>query len=192
MNYYQEVTLLPNADIGVYFLWQKVYQQVHLALVEKKDMDNLSMIGIAFPDYNAKGYSLGAKLHLFAEDEKKLENLDCERWLKRLKDYVHISPIETTPEKLLGYACFKHEKLKGNKEKLARRRAKRKGETLQQALAHYENYEERRSNFPYINVISQTNGQRFRLFIEKQTMDQPQKGAYSCYGLSNTTTVPLF
>ena len=96
------------------------------------------------------------------------------------------------PEKLTGYACFRHIKLKGNKEKLARRRAKRKGETLQQALLHFEDFEEQRSKLPYINMTSQTNGQRFRLFIEKQAMEQPQTGLYSCYGLSNTTTVPLF
>jgi len=61
-----------------------------------------------------------------------------------------------------------------------------------QALSHFENFEEQRSNLPYINMTSQTNGQRFRLFIEKQAMEQTQTGLYSCYGLSNTTTVPLF
>jgi CRISPR-associated endonuclease Csy4 len=192
MNYYQEITLLPNADINLYFIWQKLYQQIHLALVEKKTADNTSAIGVAFPEYNADRYSLGTKLRLFAEDEKSLEQMHFEKWFNRLSDYVHLSHIKPVPEKLTGHACFKHIKLKGNKEKLARRRAKRKGETLQQALSHFENFEEQRSNLPYINMTSQTNGQRFRLFIEKQAMEQPQTGLYSCYGLSNTTTVPLF
>jgi len=65
-------------------------------------------------------------------------------------------------------------------------------ERFNQALSHFENFEEQRSNLLYINMTSQTNGQRFRLFIEKQVMEQPQTGLYSCYGLSNTTTVPLF
>jgi CRISPR-associated endonuclease Csy4 len=192
MNYYQEITLLPNADINLYFIWQKLYQQIHLALVEKKTADNTSAIGVAFPEYNADRYSLGTKLRLFAEDEKSLEQMHFEKWFNRLSDYVHLSHIKPVPEKLTGHACFKHIKLKGNKEKLARRRAKRKGETLQQTLSHFDNFEEQRTKLPYINMTSQTNGQRFRLFIEKQAMEQPQTGLYSCYGLSNTTTVPLF
>jgi CRISPR-associated endonuclease Csy4 len=118
--------------------------------------------------------------------------MQCEKWLNRLKDYVHIYPIKSVPEKIVGYACFKHIKLKGNNEKLARRRAKRKGETMQQALSHFEDFEEQQSKLPYINMASQTTGQHFRLFIEKQVMEAPQTGLYSCYGLSNTTTVPLF
>lgn len=192
MNHYQEISLLPNADISVYFLWQKVYQQIHLALVEGKNADNASAIGVAFPEYAANANSLGTNLNLFAEDEKSLEQMQCEKWLSRLKDYVHIFPIKTVPEKLEGHACFKHIKLKGNKEKLARRRAKRKGETLQEALLHYEDFKEQNSKLPYINMTSQTNGQRFRLFIEKKETKEPHTGLYSCYGLSNTTTVPLF
>jgi len=65
-------------------------------------------------------------------------------------------------------------------------------ETLQQSLSYFDGFEEKQSKLPYINMNSQTNGQRFRLFIEKQVMDDPQTGLYSCYGLSNTTTVPLF
>lgn len=192
MNYYREIFLLPNADIGIFFLWQKVYQQIHLALAENKIADNASEIGVAFPEYNADKFSLGTKLRLFAKEEELLEQMRCEKWLNRLKDYVFISPIKPVPEKLTGHACFKHIKLKGNKEKLAKRRSKRKRETLQQALAYFEGFEEQQSKLPYINMTSQTNGQRFRLFIEKQVMEKPQTGLYSCYGLSKTTTVPLF
>ncbi|RZB36635.1 MAG: CRISPR-associated endonuclease Csy4 [Desulfobacteraceae bacterium Eth-SRB2] len=192
MNYYQEISLLPNADIGVYFLWEKVYQQIHLALVENKSTDNSSAIGAGFPEYNADNFILGTKLRLFSGDEQTLEQMQCEKWLNRLSDYVHLSEIKPVPERLAGHACFRHIKFKGNKEKLARRRAKRKGETLQQALSHFENFEEQRTKLPYINMTSQTNGHRFRLFIEKQAMGQPQTGLYSYYGLSNTTTVPLF
>jgi len=192
MNYYREITLLPNADISSYFIWQKLYQQIHLALVENKITDKASAVGVSFPEYNADKFFLGTKLRLFSEDMKSLEQMPFEKWFSRLRDYVHFCEIRPVPKKLAGHACFKHIKLKGNKEKLARRRAKRNGETLQQALSHFENFEEQRSKLPYINVISQTSGQRFRLFIEKQAMEQPQTGLFSCYGLSNTTTVPLF
>ena len=192
MTYYQEISLLPKARIGLYDFWQKMYQQIHLALAENKNAEGTSKIGVSFPEYNAGEFLLGTKLRLFAKDEQLLTHMQCEKWLNRFSDYVHVSSIKPVPEKVAGHACFTNFKLKGNKEKLARRRAKRKGETLQQAMAHFADYEEPRSKLPFINMISQTNGQNFRLFIEKQAKEQPQTGYFSCYGLSNTTTVPLF
>ncbi len=192
MKYYQELTLLPQEDVSLYFIWQKLYQQIHLALVKTKNSENASAIGVAFPEYDADKFSLGTKLRLFSEDKQALEEMQCEKWLNRLIDYVYVLEIKPVPEKLAGHACFKHIKLKGNKEKLARRRAKRKGETMQQAMEHFESFKEQLSKLPYINMASQTNGERFRLFIDTQLMEEPQIGLYSCYGLSNKTTVPLF
>ena len=184
--------MLPNVDIGVYFLWQKVYQQIHIALVEGKTSDTTSAIGVAFPDYDADKNLLGRKLRLFSKDERLLEQMDCGKWLSRLSDYIHLGGVKHVPQRIEGHACFKQLKPKGNKEKLARRRAKRKAETLEQALTHFENFKEQRSTLPYINMISQTNGHRFRLFIEKLPKEQPREGFFSCYGLSGATTVPMF
>lgn len=192
MIYYQEITLLPTAEIGLYFLWQKIYKQIHLALVENKIADNASAIGLSFPEYDAEKFSLGKILRLITKDEQLLKNLQCDKWLIRLKDYLYISQIKPIPEKLVGYACFKHIKLNGNKEKLARRRAKRTGETLEQALEYFKDFKEQHSNLPFIQARSETNGHHFRLFIEKLMFDQPKDGVYSCYGLSNESTVPLF
>ena len=192
MKYFKEISLLLGTEITPYFIWQKLFQQIHLALVENKSEENFSKAGVSFPEYNAGKFFLGTKLRLFAEDEQSLGDMQYEKWLIRLSDYVHVKPIAAVPESLAGHACFTHIKPKGSKEKLARRRAKRKGETLQQAFAYFENYEEERSRLPYINMSSQTNGQRFRLFIEKKEMEHPKTGLFSCYGLSDTTTVPLF
>jgi len=192
MKIYLEITIKPQPEIPLYFLWEKVYQQIHLALVETQDKNGTVAIGVSFPEYDACQFQLGCKLRLFAEEKVELEKLAVNKWLSRLCDYAHVKPIVPVPGKIAGHAFFRHVKMKGSKEKLARRRAKRKGETLQQALSHFETFEEQRSKLPYINMTSLTNGHRFRLFIEKQAMEQPQTGLYSCYGLSNTTTVPLF
>lgn len=192
MNYYQDISLLPHADIGLYFLWQKIYKQIHLALVESKVADNFSSIGVSFPEYDADKYCLGREVRLFAESGQRLEQLRCDQWLNRLNDYVQLSQIYPVPENIEGYACFKHIRLKGNKERMARRRAKRKGETMQQSLAYFDGFDEQRSKLPYIIIQSETNGHFFHLFIEKKVVMQPITGLYSCYGLSNTSTVPLF
>ena len=192
MAYYQEIALHHRARIGLYDFWQKLYQQIHFALVENKKQKNVSKIGISFPEYNAEEFLLGTKLRLFADDEQSLLAIQSEKWLNRLSEYVHVKQIAPVPEILGGYACFRQVKMKGSKEKLARRRAKRHGETFEQALAHFDNYKEQHTKLPYINMNSQSNGQHFRLFIEKQIQKQQQKGYFSCYGLSNTSTVPLF
>jgi len=191
-TYYQDISLSPKARIGLYDFWQKLYQQIHLALVENKSGQNVSKIGVSFPEYSIDELTLGTKLRLFAEEERLLEDLQCEKWLECLCDYVYVTPITLVPKKVEGYACFRHLRIKGSKEKMARRRAKRNNETFEQALAHFSGYKEQRTKLPYVNITSQTNGQRFRLIIEKQSKEQSQSGHFSCYGLSNTTTIPIF
>ena len=66
MNYYQDITLLPDAEANIGFLWEKVFQQVHLALVEKKNPHGKSGIAVSFPGYGNKGFPLGNKLRLLA------------------------------------------------------------------------------------------------------------------------------
>lgn len=192
MNFYQEIKLLPQTEISPYFIWQKLYRQIHLALAENKVYEHASAIGVSFPEYDSGQFLLGCKLRLFAPEKSALEQLQCEKWLSRLKDYLQCGEIEPVPETVSGHACFRQVKPKANKEKLARRRAKRKDESFEQALAHYEGFQKYYTRLPYINMASQTNGHHFRLFIEKQKRDDPQAGFYSCYGLSSQTTVPLF
>jgi len=192
MNYYQEISLLRDAEVSTNFLWQKLYPQIHLALVENKCGEHDSAIGVAFPEYDADEFLLGTKLRLFAETEPELDKLNLESWLNRLSDYVQLGAIRAVPDQVLGYASFRQIKPKGSREKLARRRAKRSGESFEQALAYFESYEEERSRLPFIHMKSESNGQHFQLFIEKQVGEQPQKGLYSSYGLSGTSTVPMF
>ena len=197
MKYFQEITLLRDARIGLYDFWQKAFQQTHIALADNKNDDGTSAIGVSFPEYDAAEYSLGTKLRLFAEDEASLEKLQIEKWLRRLRDYVQVGSILPVPEQVKGHACFRQVKPKGSREKLARRRSKRTGESIEQALSHFSGYQEERSRLPYIHMRSETNGHRFRLFIEKVCMTEPRRGAFSCYGLGGRSpdklaTVPCF
>ena len=192
MKYFQEVALLRDARIDLYDFWQIAFQQIHIALADNKNDDGGSSVGVSFPEYDAGAYLLGTKLRLFAHSSEELEKLQCERWLQRLQDYLHISNIRDVPDHVDGYACFRQLKPKGSLEKQARRRAKRKGETLQQALAHFENYQEERSKLPYIHMTSLSNGHRFRLFIDKFIVESSHTGTFNCYGLSRQATVPLF
>ncbi|WP_244369762.1 type I-F CRISPR-associated endoribonuclease Cas6/Csy4 [Pseudoalteromonas xiamenensis] len=100
MNYYQEITLLPDAEIPLGFIWQNVFQQVHIALVEHKVESNQSEVAVGFPDYGQKGFPLGNKLRLFATEQAQLEKLSINRWLTRLEDYCHVKAIKPVPEEV--------------------------------------------------------------------------------------------
>ncbi|NMU26494.1 type I-F CRISPR-associated endoribonuclease Cas6/Csy4, partial [Vibrio parahaemolyticus] len=56
MDYYQEITLLPDADISLGFIWQNVFQPVHLALVDNKIAGHQSAIAVSFPEYGKSGF----------------------------------------------------------------------------------------------------------------------------------------
>jgi len=197
MNYYQDITLLPDAEITLGFIWQKVYQQVHIALVENKIAENQSPVAVAFPEYGGNGYPLGKKLRLLAARQAELERLNIKKWLTRLEDYCHVKSIQPVPSNIEKYARFKRKQFKSNLLKEAQRRAKYKNESLEDALAHFQHYD-KKCKLPYINMTSlsmpenQQASRRFKLFIEQEILDQPITGQFNCYGLSNTATVPWF
>ncbi len=196
MKYYQDITLLPDAEANLGFLWHKVYQQIHLALADNKIAENQSAVAVSFPDYGDKKFPLGDKLRLFASTQEQLEQVNINQWLSRLTDYTHVKTIKPVSDQIEQYACFKRKQFKSNLEKEAKRRAKYKSESVEEALAHFSHYE-KESDLPYINMISlsmdDTKARRnFKLFIEQAFFNEPQLGKFNCYGLSKTATVPWF
>jgi CRISPR-associated endonuclease Csy4 len=192
MNVYQEITLFPNEEIPTYFLWEKLYQQLHFALVEVKQPDEGVPVGVSFPDFNKQFNHLGCKLRIFAKEKLELKNLNITEWLSRLKDYVTIADIENIPEKVERYACFKRCQPKINNARLARRMAKRKNISYELALSHFKSRTKQMSKLPFISLKSHSSDNRFRLFIEKKERVRPVPGLFNSYGLSNNTTVPWF
>ena len=82
MRYYQEITLMKNADIDRHFLLSKTFQQIHLGLVEMQDKHKQVPIGVSFPEYKMgeKFGRLGSKLRVFAPDEATLKAFDTGKW----------------------------------------------------------------------------------------------------------------
>ncbi|RAK00602.1 type I-F CRISPR-associated endoribonuclease Cas6/Csy4 [Aliidiomarina maris] len=196
MHHYLDITLLPDDGIGDYFLWGKLYQQLHLALVEHNQSKN-GNIGISFPEYSIKPPQLGVKLRIFAPTESELALLNIGKWLNRFADYCHISSIKAVPEHT-KFALFSRKQCQTNPERLARRRAKRKGETLEQAMQHFAGFKDESSKLPFIAMESlssaNANGDanKFRLIIEQKILPEHQPGNFNCYGLSQDATVPWF
>ncbi|WP_031431429.1 type I-F CRISPR-associated endoribonuclease Cas6/Csy4 [Methylomicrobium agile] len=195
MKVYQDINLLPDAEIGLHFLWEKVYQQVHLALVEMQDADGKVPIGIALPAYDAENRRLGHKLRLLAETERQLEQCNVREWLSRLSDYVHLTQIRAIPDRVRTHAYYRRIQSKSSSARLARlarRKAERENIGIELAIATFENCVEQRIEAPFVWMKSQSSGERFRLFIEYVETGEPTKGGFSTYGLSHSSSVPVF
>ncbi len=218
MKYYQDITLIPGDGMSLYPIWEKVYQQVHLALVEhsfevevelgvkrEKRLVKKSKVGLAFPKYHQKNRHLGNKLRLLAMSEIDIQALNLDQYFIRLEDYVDKTGIKPVPiDKSASYAFFKRVSVKGNVERLARRRVKRLTEkgvetSYEKALDYFQNSQDRKASdkiktqAPFVYLNSETTKQRFPLFIEMKTTKQiSNKAEFSCYGLSATCSVPIF
>lgn len=212
MNYYQEITLLPDTDIAVGFLWQNVFQQVHIALVEHKVASNQSLVAVGFPDYRQAKFPLGSKLRLFAKEQVTLEKLDIHRWLTRLEDYVHIKGIKPVPNDVTYVSFIRKqvkspERIERDMQKKAALWAAKSGQSLAECLAVLEQSKPTAlCALPFIYLHSQQTKQRspeksskFPLFIQMQQQSTSQDGGFDCYGLSSKAngqsalaTVPHF
>lgn len=205
IKYYQELTILPNDEVSPYFIWSKLYTQIHLAFVEMQDANAQVPIGVSFPEYKvgeSKGKALillGAKLRIFAHNEATLIKLNFPKWLARLEDYVHIKSIKPVPDNVLNHLIVSRYRPKSNIELAARRIVKRKQITLEQAIEYLntvdeakklKGYEKRWEPFPYIQMKSLSGKQDFSLCISQTTADEIKVGVFSTYGLSAQSTVP--
>lgn len=192
MNYYIELTLLPDSETSLYFLWEKVYQQLHLAFATIKNDQLNSPIGVAFPRYDLEKYQLGEKLRLFAETDNLLERLNAKQWLANLSDYVHLTSIKPVPNKIKKYGSFYRVYAKSYVNR-AKRRAKLANISIEQALHFFADRDDQwRTHTPYLHLKSHTNGERFRLFIGYLEQPKSNQAVFSCYGLSRNSTVPIF
>lgn len=192
MKYYIDITLLPGADIAINFLWEKVYQQLHIALVNLKDSQQKVAVGVAFPEYDDKEHKLGTILRLFSEAPEPLEQLSIKKTLSTLSEYTHVTRVKPVPETVTGHALFKRIQTKSSTSRLARRKAKRENISYDEAWGRIAERPTQTTNALYIQMKSLSSGCSFPLFIHKQQVDQTHQGKFSTYGLSATTTVPEF
>jgi CRISPR-associated endonuclease Csy4 len=207
MKFYIEMTLLPSADIGINFLWAKLYQQIHLALVEMSDGKGVVPIGVSFSQYDADKYWFGDKLRFFAEAKPDLEKLNIKKWLDRLFDYVHITQIREVPDNIKSHVIYKRRQSNRSFSKLKRtikRKAEREGVDMEEAgkrlIANLADGEGKKSavddvlllKFPFIEMKSFSSDKYFKLFIAKEIASREVLGTFNCYGLSCNSTVPEF
>jgi CRISPR-associated endonuclease Csy4 len=192
VKYYQELTLLPDAEISENHIWSKLYQQLHLALATQMTENEKGKVGVSFPQYeDSEKPRLGCKMRLFAEQEDDLAKMDIKRWLLRYQDYIHITGIRPLPMKVKGYAVYRRYHQEASPAHKARRYAKRHGISYDEALKLFPR-ETMTKKIPFVQMHSETNQQKYRLCIERIVQDKEILMGFGSYGLDNLSTVPEF
>lgn len=195
MQHYIELTLIKDSEISPYFIWSKLYTQLHLAFVEQKDANEQIPYGVSFPEYKTvenKGKPfmlLGSKLRLFANSTDELQKLDLNKWLERLTDYVHVKSPKAVGE-VTQHLTVNRYRPKASAENLARRYARRKNISIEEALKRLEGYQPKHAPFPYIQLKSLSGERDFSLCINQHVVEKAVVGKFSTYGLSASSTVP--
>lgn len=196
MKFYQELTLLPDEENDLYFLWSKIYTQIHIALADRQNKYGNQTIGVSFPQYRCgKDFgTLGAKLRVLAPSEDELNQLNLVQWLGRLGDYVHLKSVQAVPQHH-RHAIFKRHRPK-DLQKVAQRFARFKGIDFDTALIHCQNHKAKPQNYPFIELVSETSKKEnkdpnFRLYIAKQAVETAVSGEFGAYGLGGGS-VPEF
>lgn len=203
MNFYQEITIIEQAEIPLYFIWSKLYTQLHLAFVEQKDDTEQITYGVSFPQYRLHEKKelghLGSKIRIFANSLAELEQLDLQKWLDRLEDYVHVTrPREVPQDKITGYAVNSRIRPLKNKQTRILHQAKRRNISVEESAKYFEQFTERKRGEPFIHLKSQSTSDidqpkhEFNLYISKQNVEAEHLGKFGTYGLSQNSTVPEF
>ena len=198
MNFYQEITLIPDAEISPYFLWSKVYTQLHIALAHVKNQHGVDGIGISFPNYkyeekDGKTFAtLGNKLRIFANTGDELDKLALPVWLDRLIDYVHLTSIKEVGDKATGHVIVRRYRYKDFDKKVSEF-AKFKGISEKDALAHCLAHKRAIKHYPFITLKSQTTQNDYKLSIWQEVAKDEKSGSLNTYGMNNQSdavTVP--
>ncbi len=195
LTHYQEITIIPDPEIAPYFIWSKLFTQLHIGLADVKNKHDIETIGVSFPDYHydSKGKSskLGLKLRVFAPSQQDLETLNLNDWLSRLTDYVHIKRINEVNDKATGYVSVHRYRFKPIEVQAQTLAAKLKiSDEGAMAIVTKRKPE---LALPYIQMRSQTNNSNYSLRILQRLCNEATVGSFNVYGINGMrdhVTVP--
>ena len=183
MDYYLDIRLMPKKEIRENILLNQLYSSFHKRLYDLKS----TTIGISFPEYRLKLGRL-LRIHGKKEDLKKLEEKD---WLGKYRDFCKVGTI-TAVAKNVKYRTVSRVQQNMTEAKL--RRLIKRGSISDEAVKKYriKMYEGGLDN-PFVELVSMSNGQRHRRFIEFGNLkDIAVEGEFDQFGLSTTATIPWF
>ncbi len=183
MNYYIDIKLMPKKEIRENVLLNQVYTSFHKRLYDLKSND----IAVSFPEYRLK---LGRLFRIHGSKEA-LEKLQAKEWLGKYAEFCKVSNIEVIPEKV-QYRTVSRVQQNMTEAKL--RRLIKRGNIPEEDIKKYriKMFQGGLDN-PYVELVSMSNGQRHRRFIEFGELQEVEvKGEFDLFGLSKVSTIPWF
>lgn len=188
MDHYVDMRLLPDPEFPVAILMSALFSKLHRVFVI---LDN-RQLGISFPEVSSNLAALGCTLRLHGTSAG-LAKLLTQNWLTGMRDHVEMTDINLVP-KDAQHRRIQRVQVKSNVERLCRRYRKRHPSVShEEVTAKFANATEKRTKLVFVQTISQSTGQRFRLFLEHlPPQQQPVDGEFNCYGLSAKATIPWF
>ena len=183
MDYYLDIRLMPKKEMRENILLNQVYSSFHKRLYDI----NSTTIGVSFPEYKLK---LGRLFRIHGSEED-LERLQEKDWLGKYRDFCKVGKIRVVP-KDVKYRIVSRVQQNMTEAKL--RRLIKRGTISDEDVKKYriKMYEGGLDN-PFVELVSMSNGQRHRRFIEFGKLeDIAIDGEFDLFGLSRVATIPWF
>lgn len=188
MDHYLDITLLPDPEFSHNHLMDALFAKLHRALVSAGCGD----IGISFPQVNEQGTGLGMVLRLHGQ-AARLGELMAANWLAGMRDHTTLSAVRAVPATCNSFRVVARLQAKSSPARERRRLMRRKGLTEEQAFARIPDHCAELLHLPYVQMRSQSTGERFLLFVRHGPVQAVSaEGTFSAYGLSPTGTIPWF
>ncbi len=183
MEYYLDLKIVPDEEVPVYFIRNKIYTKLHKALFTLNATD----IAVSFPSYTAK---LGNVIRIHG-NQNRLSELQAMNWSGSLSGYCEISEILPVPDNA-KHRTISRKQSNMTQAKL-RRLIKRGSISTDEAKQYRAKMFSQSLDNPYLELESTSNGNKHRRYLEfGQLSDNAIVGEFDQFGLSKTATVPWF
>jgi CRISPR-associated endonuclease Csy4 len=183
MDYYLNIKIVPDEEVPIYFIRNKIYSKLHKALFSLKSTN----IGISFPSYKIK---LGNVIRLHGTENSLLKLQDT-NWLGGLSGYCDISAIQAIPNEVV-YRTVSRKQSNMTEAKL-RRLIKRGSISPEETKQYKAKMFQQGLDNPYLELESTSNGHKHRRYIQfSELSSQVVEGEFDQFGLSKTATIPWF
>ena len=183
MDYYVDITILPDPEFRATVLLNALYTKLHKALCDIQSTN----IGVSFPKHEV---TLGNILRVHAS-EKDLKNLQELNWIAGMSGYCKESLITLVPEGA-KFRIVSRKQAKTSQAKL--RRLIKRGSMLENEAREYkEKMLSHELDSPYVELMSGSSRQKYRRYINHgELFDLPTPGYFDQFGLSKSATIPWF
>jgi len=192
MSRYQDLELLPDVELPIFFIRNKVYTKLHKAIFDL----NASDIGVSFPQAKER---LGCVIRIHSTKDR-LNELQKLNWLGGLAGYCQVGEVFSVPDEVKGHQVISRIRQTMSMAKLSKKIAylQKKGYLKDNEADSYKKQYKAKLfatglDNPYLELQSVSTGSKYRLYIQfGELQQQAVIGEFNRFGLSKTATIPVF